>query len=43
MAALRSTLEPGGEAELWAVLLDLIAQDTHRHLSWLHYMRDRML
>ena len=43
LAALRSTLEPGTESELWNVLLALVAQDTERHISWLEFMRDRML
>ena len=43
LAALRSTLEPGTESELWNVLLALVAQDTERHISWLEFIRDRML
>jgi hypothetical protein len=43
LAALNSTLEKSEESELWIVLLDLITQDTERHLTWLEYMRDRML
>jgi hypothetical protein len=43
LAALRSTLEPSKESELWNVLLALVAHDTERHISWLEFMRDRML
>jgi hypothetical protein len=43
LAALSSTLEPTEESELWNVLLALVAHDTERHISWLEFMRDRML
>jgi hypothetical protein len=43
LAALRSTLAPSKESELWNVLLALVAHDTERHISWLEFMRDRML
>jgi hypothetical protein len=43
LAALSSTLEPNEESELWNVLLALVAHDTERHISWLEFMRDRML
>ncbi len=43
LAALSSTLEPTEESELWNVLLSLVAHDTERHISWLEFMRDRML
>lgn len=43
LAALNGTLDRSEESELWIVLLDLITQDTERHLTWLEYMRDRML
>jgi bacterioferritin (cytochrome b1) len=43
LAALRNTLEASEESALWNVLLALVAQDTERHISWLEFMRDRML
>jgi hypothetical protein len=43
LAALRSTLAPSKESELWNVLLALVAHDTERHISWLEFIRDRML
>jgi len=43
LAALRSSLEPSKESELWNVLLALVAHDTERHISWLEFMRDRLL
>ena len=43
LTALRSTPEPSEESELWDVLLALVAHDTERHISWLEFMRDRML
>jgi hypothetical protein len=43
LAALSGTLEPTEESELWNVLLALVAHDTERHISWLEFMRDRML
>ena len=43
LASLRSTLEPGEESDFWNLLLALVAQDTERHISWLEFMRDRML
>ncbi len=43
LAALRSRLEPDEESRLWNLLLGLVAQDTERHISWLEFMRDRML
>lgn len=43
LAALSSALVPSEESELWNLLLGLVAQDTRRHISWLAFMRDRML
>ncbi len=43
LAALIGALAPSEASELWTVLLELLAQDTQRHLSLLEFMRDRML
>jgi hypothetical protein len=43
LAALIGTLAPSAASELWTVLLELLAQDTQRHLSLLEFMRNRML
>ena len=43
IAALRGGLAPDKESGLWNLLLGLVAQDTERHISWLEFMRDRML
>jgi hypothetical protein len=43
LAALSTTLDKDEESEFWIVLLDLIEQDTARHLTWLEFIRDRML
>lgn len=43
LAALRGTLTPDEESGLWNLLLGLVSQDTERHITWLEFMRDRML
>lgn len=42
LAALAAGLEPGEEQELWALLVELLREDTERHLRLLQYMQDEL-